>query len=375
MATGDSKSASVKLKHDPTLVTIKTEPGLRTHIKTERLSSFKMPRDLTLGGPGPGKTARGGSNKKIYTPNLNAVRHKNTDVKTSRDTQHKKMTKSPQRERGGKVAMNRGNLVQTMGVFSEGTAKSAKRHSESRYSSSERESLSLSRRSSASKKDTTQPVHGGRVIRDILDSSDEDDCTMDEDATMPVMLQAADRIVLSKDVVKEVKVKVEPPDETISNAPTVSTTIPFNTKLKSDPDGAKTPQSLEEIFGSKSSQLFLLQLPDTLPGTVLDTSKADSRKEGDDQDTSNTTSPMNSLKQQDEGLVGKFVRYKSGKTKLVLGTSQFDLDVGIDTDFLQQLVSIDANPEQRSGNMYNLGKIQTKLTATPDWEHMFRNMI
>uniref|UniRef100_A0A1B0DJ93 Uncharacterized protein n=2 Tax=Phlebotomus papatasi TaxID=29031 RepID=A0A1B0DJ93_PHLPP len=267
MATGDSKSASVKLKHDPTLVTIKTEPGLRTHIKTERLSSFKMPRDLTLGGPGPGKTARGGSNKKIYTPNLNAVRHKNTDVKTSRDTQHKKMTKSPQRERGGKVAMNRGNLVQTMGVFSEGTAKSAKRHSESRYSSSERESLSLSRRSSASKKDTTQPVHGGRVIRDILDSSDEDDCTMDEDATMPVMLQA---------------------DETISNAPTVSTTIPFNTKLKSDPDGAKTPQSLEEIFGSKSSQLFLLQLPDTLPGTVLDTSKADSRKEGDDQDTSNT---------------------------------------------------------------------------------------
>lgn len=86
--------------------------------------------------------------------------------------------------------MNRGNLVQTMGVFSEGTAKSAKRHSESRYSSSDRESVSLSRRSSASKKDTTQPVHGGRVIRDILDSSDEDDCTMDEDATMPVMLQA-----------------------------------------------------------------------------------------------------------------------------------------------------------------------------------------
>lgn len=79
-------------------------------------------------------------------------------------------------------------------------------------------------------------------------------------------------------------------DETISNAPTVSTTIPFNTKLKSDPDGAKTPQSLEEIFGSKSSQLFLLQLPDTLPGTVLDTSKADSRKDGDDQDTSNTVS-------------------------------------------------------------------------------------
>lgn len=51
---------------------------------SERLSSFRLPRDLTLGGV-PLKTpvARPNliqNNKKVYTPNLNAVRNKNVYV-------------------------------------------------------------------------------------------------------------------------------------------------------------------------------------------------------------------------------------------------------------------------------------------------------
>lgn len=65
-------------------VRIKTEPNLDCKaLPTERLSSFRLPRDLTLGGlPTPRSLVRpnlGAStaNKKIYTPNLNAVRNKN----------------------------------------------------------------------------------------------------------------------------------------------------------------------------------------------------------------------------------------------------------------------------------------------------------
>lgn len=39
----------------------------------------------------------------------------------------------------------------------------------------------------------------------------------------------------------------------------------------------------------------------------------------------------------EEGQVGRLVRYKSGKTKLVLGETQFDLDIGMETGFLQVL--------------------------------------
>lgn len=39
----------------------------------------------------------------------------------------------------------------------------------------------------------------------------------------------------------------------------------------------------------------------------------------------------------EEGQVGRLIRYKSGKTKLVLGETQFDLDIGMETGFLQVL--------------------------------------
>lgn len=48
---------------------------------TERLSSFRLPRDLTLGGiPSARASTRPNlisNNKKVYMPNLNAVRNKN----------------------------------------------------------------------------------------------------------------------------------------------------------------------------------------------------------------------------------------------------------------------------------------------------------
>lgn len=47
---------------------IKTEPGLST---TTRLTSFRLPRDLTLGG-----NIKTEKPKKVYIPNLNAQRTK-----------------------------------------------------------------------------------------------------------------------------------------------------------------------------------------------------------------------------------------------------------------------------------------------------------
>lgn len=57
-------------------IVVKTEPG--TQMKRERLTSFKLPRDLTLGSQVT-KLSRGASTvKKSFTPNLNVVRNKNT---------------------------------------------------------------------------------------------------------------------------------------------------------------------------------------------------------------------------------------------------------------------------------------------------------
>lgn len=64
---------------------IKQEPGVNnvrisseSVLPTQRLTSLRLPRDLTLGGLNPGRVTKPNLNKKIYTPNLNVVRNKNT---------------------------------------------------------------------------------------------------------------------------------------------------------------------------------------------------------------------------------------------------------------------------------------------------------
>lgn len=96
------------------------------------------------------------------------------------------------------------------------------------------------------------------------------------------------------------------------------------------------------------------------------------------------------MKDLEEGKIGKLLRYKSGKVKMVLGNTFFDVNMGIEAGFLQvcniveellgvfinyiyvfqDVMSINTNREERSGNMINLGPIQAKLTVTPDWEHL-----
>lgn len=78
------------------------------------------------------------------------------------------------------------------------------------------------------------------------------------------------------------------------------------------------------------------------------------------------------MEQLDEGLIGRLVRYRSGKTKLILGDSKFDIDLGIEPGLLQEVISLNTNSTERSGNMINLGQIKAKFNAIPDWEFMLQ---
>lgn len=41
------------------------------------------------------------------------------------------------------------------------------------------------------------------------------------------------------------------------------------------------------------------------------------------------------MRQLEEGLIGKIVRYKSGRTKLVTGDARFDVVLGMEPGLLQ----------------------------------------
>lgn len=128
---------------------------------------------------------------------------------------------------------------------------------------------------------------------------------------------------------------------------------------------------MDKLFDATPNDFMLLQLPDTLPGRAPEPIETDPA-------ASSSSKPQNpnlcSLEHLEEGLIGKLVRYKSGKTKLVLGDTYYDVDLGLTSDFTQHAVTVNANSAERSANVVSLGQINAKYNVTPDWVHLFHKM-
>jgi hypothetical protein len=127
---------------------------------------------------------------------------------------------------------------------------------------------------------------------------------------------------------------------------------------------------MDKLFDATPNEFMMFQMPDTLPGRAPEAMDA-----APSTSSSKSQEPnLCSLEHLEEGLVGKLVRYKSGKTKLVLGDTVYDVDSGLTSDFQQHAVTIDANTNERSANLYSLGPINTKYNVSPDWIHLFHKM-
>lgn len=115
-----------------------------------------------------------------------------------------------------------------------------------------------------------------------------------------------------------------------------------------------------------------MQLPDSLPGHGADPEPGDSA-ETDQLNDSTQWNNLCTMNNVEEGQIGRLVRYRSGKTKLIINDTQFDVDLGIDPNHLQEILSIETDAERRTGDMVNVGQIGANLCAVPDWESIFSN--
>lgn len=135
------------------------------------------------------------------------------------------------------------------------------------------------------------------------------------------------------------------------------------------------PDTLDELFASVEQQLFVMQLPDTLPGHGPDVEPAESAEaecHAADEAKLNPLASFCTAQQLDDGLVGRVVRRRSGKIQMLLGDVVYNLSVGIDPGWLQEVMSVQTtDADRRHGSLTNLGQIGAKLNVTPDWERLF----
>lgn len=186
-----------------------------------------------------------------------------SDVQTSRDT-----SASSSRSRGGRSATRTpasrtpkpSTLVQTAGLFSEGSGEAKLRKSSSVFdrNASAGDSASQLRRPTLSKRETRLDANAERQsIQEVLGSLLLDD---DNDGTAPTNGDETGTGSATSDIFAPVALVDRSRGDTSAGNSMFST----------------YPTSLAELFEKTDGQMLLMQLPDTLPGHGPDEEPAES---------------------------------------------------------------------------------------------------
>jgi DNA-directed RNA polymerase III subunit RPC4 len=287
-------------------------------------------------------------------------------IETNKEKEASKEQNQRNKDTRNKKNVNANKFVQTQGsIFSEGIAM----HQQRRTQESREASDNFIPRPKINNKIEAERITKGDlesehlVLSNLIGLEAEDeDMKFKDDATNlnPVKIKNFKKkkkmVVKADEAVK---------DEVLENG-NVKSEICDNAEV-----GVESDFKNLELRNGKS-ELMIFQLPDSLPGRLTE-------KDDDDSATSepaqkSAKSNLCSLESIDEGLIGKIVRYKSGKTKLILGESIYNVQRGLSSDFNQNVISYDTNEEQRSGTFYNLGPIEAKFTVSPDWNWLFQKL-
>lgn len=221
-----------------------------------------------------------------------------------------------------------------------------------------------------------------KILKSFLeDDDDSNDSKALSDEIVPIKIEDDSSTSVKREVSDDIKVKLEPCDG-FDGSPTlpvkkIESTLDASINENSVKLEFKSEYShqIDKLFHSESNQVVLFQMPDTLPQKLQDDEEDGPKMEGT---TENAGEPVQSkpmklstLQDFNEGVVGKLIRHRSGKTKLMIGDYLYDLEAAIPTEFKQNAVSISSNSQERSANMFSLGEISTKYNVIPDWNWMF----
>ncbi|KAL4705202.1 hypothetical protein ACJJTC_000200 [Scirpophaga incertulas] len=332
----------------------------------QRLSSFKTPRDLSLGGIKP--------NKKIFTPNLNVVRNKKKGPAPV-NSQDKKNDKGRRDRRNNKHTTKNGpSVIKSSGVFSEGLG-SVERHSARVSYGADVDGVSRLQKPTIRVKDVIkidkeldeQKIKS--VYGSIGENAEEEDFKQLSDMEAPVSLPMDDwkgnwvsKASGTMQPKQEFEVKTEPKEYFECTTEDVNPALDVKKDVHEDTD-------VVNVLKSDQPTLILLQLPDALPGRGP--SEDSDKRSGDPEPPVFKKCRLADL---EEGKIGKLRIHQSGRVTLALGNTIFEVSSGTKPAFYQEAVSVSVDAESRAANVVSLGAIHHKLNLVPDWENMFHHM-
>lgn len=379
--TVDSKNTNVQVKKEPgtsasgesmsfleRVRNIKMEPGVPT--TTQRLTSFRVPRDLTLGG-----NIKTEKPKKVYMPNVNVQRNKKKDDATTERVEQARSKDGRggggrDRARGhGKT--NKSNIIQSVGVWSEGIymAPTTSRRSES-FRDGSRERRNYSEKPKLKLNKVIDKAEEERKLKNLLrDDFIDDGIDFSDEKMNPFLLP---RIKKNENVHSDEEIEDKKP------------IIPENGEVMKKEDISPFKEEkgdnekISEIFENKTNSYILIQFPDCLPGLASGKEELGLKKPND-----STTDSERNVKERTEyctlnslqsGFLGKLEILKSGRARLRFGEKSFFVDAGIQQQFHQELLATKIDNVSLTGDLINLGTVNNKLICSPDLESMLNKL-
>ncbi|KAI9561903.1 hypothetical protein GHT06_012865 [Daphnia sinensis] len=373
-----------------------------------RLPSFRGERDLTLGGNSRSSLSTlssldGGSAKpkKEFKPTIPARRAKAQETPLNVD----KSSESPSNGRGrgrrdGDRGRGRGRgkpeLIQTTGsIFGEGVSDLGLKMRSSSSVYADRESASSTaglekprlntQVNTKINKEEEDAALSALLRDDFLDDSELGDGFDDNLVLQPIQLPKSSLDANLKEETENVIIKSE-------NQQTI--TVEGDIAIKQEKDDSKptpTPKAStyqrrlkpsqvtgEHIFQNEGDILFI-QLPDRLPSLKADKERPQVKIEPgtvvqekvNDQTIGETKAEKESVFEDiPEGRLGTLRVHKSGKITLQMGEHSFVMDSATQVSYLQDLISVEVNAEEKSGKMKALGPIKYKTVCLPDWDEL-----
>jgi len=291
---------------------------------TNRLTSLKKPRDLTLGGfKKRNFTPKAQSRKKL---DPSSVLPKSISVKSEKKEPHKLKIK-------GKRPSPR--YVQTASAFEAGTFAKPQSSSPSIYIPKQKtigKAPKVKNIEKSIKVEVKAPSTTDDVVAGLEDSAKllDDEIENEEDLT-PVNIHLTTSDTIEAPIEEDV----------------------FDT---------------ESIFKSRDEdKLILFQLPDKLPVTPTPSMSATSSIQIK-QEVGTSKDPQ--VEVSEDGLIGKLQILRSGRCRLVLGDIKFDIHRGGHPKILQELVSIhvppDGSNESIYGNFTPIGLVKNTVICVPE---------
>ncbi|XP_042252920.1 DNA-directed RNA polymerase III subunit RPC4 isoform X1 [Thunnus maccoyii] len=385
--SGDRESASCSSGLSGTGLGFPAGRGLPSRVRSlssptphGRLTSLRT-RDLTLGGTFK-KT------KKIFEPNVHAVRKSKDELKEEMHVAPKK----ERREREERRRENRGRrrekpqTIQSHSIFEQGPADTV-RKTGWRGATDLCDSTASPVCKLVKKERKESEEDEDEMLRELQRDNFIDDPGLKNDAKLkPIQLPLSQSSSFMKSQTL-----------TCTENPPLFRPPSWGAQGRAGHSSTQLPKEgqpslvelLQDLSLSGREELFFMQLPDCMPArasaqkanpALRSTAEKPAKKDNKSEDKRPVHLQAQEavvkegcpvLSEFSDGLLGKLQIRKSGKVELKLGDIVMDVSEGAAFSFLQQLVSVHLS-DSRTGDMMVLGNVQHKLVLSPDFQALLQ---